>query len=252
MDKTRVLNIDIIDINEETLLQQFKQGILFTPNIDHLVKLQQDKEFYNAYQKADYVVCDSTVLKIFSSVLKKNRVKNVVPGSSFLPSFYYHHKDNPDIKIFLLGAAEGVALEAKRRINEKIGREIIVEAHSPSFGFENNEEECSQIVEMINNSTATVLVVGVGAPKQEKWLMKHIHRFEKIQIFMALGATIDFEAGNVKRAPKLIRRFALEWLYRIYQEPKRLWKRYLVEDMAFFSLIMKQAVGAYRNPFLEK
>ncbi len=249
MKKCRVLNIDILDINKEILLEQLNRGVLFTPNVDHLVKLQKDKEFYKAYQKADFVVCDSVVLKLFSFILRKNRIGNIVPGSSFFPSFYNYHKENSHIKIFLLGAADGVALEAKKRINQSVGRDIVVGAHSPSFGFEKDVLECNQIIEMVNNSLATVLVVGLGAPKQEKWIMKYKEQFDKIDIFLALGATIDFEAGNVKRAPMIFRRFALEWLYRICQEPKRLWKRYFVEDMSFFSLIIKQFIGIYKNPF---
>jgi UDP-N-acetyl-D-mannosaminuronic acid transferase (WecB/TagA/CpsF family) len=66
---------------------------------------------------------------------------------------------------------------------------------------------------------------------------------------MALGATIDFEAGNIKRAPKVFQKLGMEWLYRLLKEPKRLWKRYLIEDMTFFYYLVKQKLGRYKNPF---
>jgi N-acetylglucosaminyldiphosphoundecaprenol N-acetyl-beta-D-mannosaminyltransferase len=151
-----------------------------------------------------------------------------------------------------LGAAEGVAIKAMEKINAKVGRDIIVGAHSPSFGFEQNELECDTIVKLINNSEATVLVVGVGAPKQEKWIFKYKSQLKGVDLFMPLGATIDFEAGNVKRAPKIFQEFGFEWLYRLYKEPKRLWKRYLIDDMPFFYLIIRQKLGLYNDPFHNK
>jgi N-acetylglucosaminyldiphosphoundecaprenol N-acetyl-beta-D-mannosaminyltransferase len=249
MRKCRILNIDIADIHESTLLEQLNKGILFTPNIDHLVKLQTDLEFYNAYMQANFVVCDSKVLKLFSWFLANNKIRNVIAGSSFFPSFYNYHKDNQNIKIFLLGAASGVALKAQERINKKVGREIIVDTHSPSYGFEKSETECANIIELINQSKATVLVVGLGAPKQEKWIVKYKDQLTNVDIILALGATIDFEAGKINRAPMVIRKLALEWLYRILQEPKRLWRRYLIEDIRFFFLFFKQVIHVYKNPF---
>jgi exopolysaccharide biosynthesis WecB/TagA/CpsF family protein len=96
-----------------------------------------------------------------------------------------------------------------------------------------------------------VLAVGVGAPKQEKWICKYKDRFTHVKIFMAVGATIDFEAGVVQRSPKWMSKFGLEWLFRISADPKRLWKRYLLEDLPFFWLLLKQKLGLYRSPKLE-
>jgi exopolysaccharide biosynthesis WecB/TagA/CpsF family protein len=160
-----------------------------------------------------------------------------------------YHKDDADCKIFLLGAKEGVAAKAMERINAKVGRQIVVGAYSPSFGFEKNEEECKEIVNIINKSDANVVLVGVGAPKQEKWIMKWKHLMPGIKVWMALGATIDFEAGNVKRAPKIYQKLAMEWLYRFTREPKRLFHRYFVDDMKFFWYFGKQLLGIYKDPF---
>lgn len=248
METTRVLNIDIDLITRDDLLAQLKEGVLITPNLDHLIKLQKDKEFYNCYQKSEWVVCDSVILCWLSKLLKKS-VPEPIPGSSFFHSYYQYHKDDADCKIFLLGAREGVAALAQQKINDRVGREIVIGAHSPSFGFERKEDEINDIIDIINNSGANVVLVGVGAPKQEKWIMNYKERMPNVKVWMALGATIDFEAGVLKRAPNWIRKTGMEWLYRCFMEPKRLFRRYFIDDMKFFWYYAKQLLGVYKNPF---
>lgn len=249
MDKTRILNIDILNTTQRELLERLDEGVLITPNVDHLMKLQHDREFYDLYQQAEWVVCDSKILYQLSK-LAKHPLPEAIPGSSFFTAYYLHHKDDPDCKIFLLGAAEGIAKKAMERINEKVGRRIVVGAHSPSFGFEKHEDECEELVCIVNDSGANVLLVGVGAPKQEKWIMKYRDRMPNVKLFMALGATIDFEAGTLKRAPRLWQKVGMEWLYRMLKQPRRLFRRYILDDMPFFYLFAKQIFGMYKNPFM--
>lgn len=242
------LNSQIQVTTQKELLKNLNKGVLVTPNVDHLVKLQTDKDFYNVYQKAEWVVCDSKILYLMSKLLKEP-LPEAIPGSSFFTAFYEYHKDDPKCKIFLLGAAEGIADKAMKRINEKLGRNIVVGAHSPSYGFEKKEKECEELINIVNNSEANVVLVGVGAPKQEKWIMKYKDRMPNVDIWMALGATIDFEAGTLKRAPLIWQKYGMEWLYRCIKEPKRLFKRYFVDDMKFFYYFTKQLLGIYKNPF---
>lgn len=245
--KIRILNTDILSITKDTLLANLTKGVLITPNIDHLVKLQKDKEFYECYQKAEWVICDSKILYLASKLLNRS-FPEAIPGSSFFTAFYEYHKDNPDCKIFLLGATDGVAEEAMRKINTKVGRRIVVGAMSPSWGFEKNQDENENIYKTINESGANVVLVGVGAPKQEKWIFNNKDQMPKVEIWMALGATIDFEAGNIKRAPQIYQKLCIEWLYRLMQEPKRMFKRYFIDDLIFFWLFFKQLIGIYHNP----
>lgn len=251
MRKVNVLSIWIDNLFKTELLEKLKHGIVFTPNVDHLIKLQHDQEFFKAYCAADYKLCDSQIL-MYASRFLGTPIKEKISGSDFFPAFYTYHKNNQDIRIFLLGGEEGVARKAQARINRKVGRKIVVGAHSPSFGFENNEKECMEIVETINKSGATVLAIGVGAPKQEKWIYKYKDKLQNIKIFLAVGATIDFEAGNVSRAPKWMSDMGFEWLHRIMVEPRRLWKRYLVDDLPFLWLILKQKFNLYKMPLVEE
>jgi exopolysaccharide biosynthesis WecB/TagA/CpsF family protein len=247
MEKVNILNIHIDNLSQRELLEELQSGIVFTPNVDHLIKLQTDREFFRNYLSANYRVCDSQIL-MYASRFLGTPLKQKISGSDLFPAFYTYHKNNEDIKIFLLGAGKGVAKKAQDQINSKVGRNIIVESHSPSFGFENNDKECMEIVEMINRSSATVLAIGVGAPKQEKWICKYKNKLPKIKIFLAIGATIDFEAGNLKRAPKWMSYVGFEWLYRLVSEPQRLWKRYLLEGLPFFWLLLQQKLNLYNVP----
>jgi N-acetylglucosaminyldiphosphoundecaprenol N-acetyl-beta-D-mannosaminyltransferase len=248
MGSVKLLNAFIDNVSMVELLEKLTHGVVYTPNVDHLVKLQGDREFFDAYNSADFKTCDSKILFYISRLLG-SPFKEKISGSDLFPAFYNHHKYNQEIRIFLLGAREGVALGAQQKINAKVGRKIVVGTHSPSFGFEKDEQECDRIIEMINASGATVLAVGVGAPKQEKFIYKYRERFKHVKIFLAIGATIDFEAGNVARAPKWISDLGLEWFYRLVSEPRRLWKRYLVEGPTFFWFILMQAAHLYVNPF---
>jgi N-acetylglucosaminyldiphosphoundecaprenol N-acetyl-beta-D-mannosaminyltransferase len=252
MKVVNLLNVSIDNLSITELLERLdcEGGLVFTPNVDHLIKLQYDRDFYEAYKTSNYRVCDSQIL-IYASHFLGTPIKEKISGSDLFPAFYTYHKNNESIKIFLLGSAVGVASKAQEQINQKIGREIVIQAYSPSFGFEKNEEECEKIVELINQSGATVLAIGVGSPKQEKWLVKYRNKLTNIKILLGIGATIDFEAGCKPRSPKWMSQVGIEWVYRLLSEPRRLWKRYLIEGLPFFRLIVEQKLGSYKMPFLD-
>lgn len=250
LKSVRILNIDVTSITEAELLASLQGGMLVTPNVDHFVHLQSNRDFYLAYQQAEWVVCDSRIV-FFITKLFPESLPEAIPGSSFFRSYYTYHQNDPECRIFLLGAKEGVARKAMELINGRVGRTMVIGAHSPSFGFEKNETECTDIVDMVNRSGATVLVVGAGGIKQEIWLAKYRQRMPGVRLFMALGATIDFEAGNVRRAPMFLRKIGMEWMFRLLMEPKRMYRRYLINDPAFFGFIALQLLGLYREPFEE-
>ncbi len=251
MNKVKILNVEIDNVSQDELLAQMKHGVLVTPNVDQIVKMQSDREYYDIVRRAEWCVCDSKILYICAKLLG-TPLQEAIPGSSFFPAFYEYHKNDENCKIFLLGAMEGVAQKAMEHINKKVGRKIVVGAYSPSYGFEKKQEENERIFQMINDLGVNVVLVGVGCPKQEKWIDAHKTKMPGVDIWMALGATIDFEAGNIKRAPKIWRILYLEWFYRFLQEPRRMYKRYFVDDPIFFWYLLKQVLGKYENPFDSK
>lgn len=249
MKEVNLLNVSIQNITMSQLLEKLQNGgVVFTPNVDHLMKLQTNKQFYLTYQKADYIVCDSKML-IYASKFLGTPIQEKISGSDLFPAFYNYYKDDSKMKIFLLGGMGETAKIAQNKINSKVGRDIVVATYSPPFGFENDRQECQKIIELINHSGATVLGIGVGAPKQELWLEKFKDQLKNVKIFLAIGATINFEAGNMKRSPLWMSEIGFEWFYRLLSEPKRLWKRYLFDDLPFFWLVLKQKLRLYQNPW---
>lgn len=247
MSRIKILNVEVDNITQEELLAQLKKGVLVTPNVDDIMKHQRDEHFHKNASQADFVVCDSKIVLLASRLLG-TPLKEAIPGSSFFPRFCDYHK-NDDTRLFLLGAKEGVGEEAKRRINERVGRKIVVETYSPPFGFEKDEKECKHIIDTLRATSANVVLVGLGNPKQTNWIFKYKDQLPNIDIFLALGATIDFEAGNIKRAPKIFQKLAMEWFYRFLKEPKRMYRRYFIEDIPFFWYLGKQLLGLYKDPF---
>lgn len=242
--RVNILGTEIDNITASELLESLEKtgGLVVTPNVDHLIKLRKDQSFLAAYSMAEYCVCDSRIVQLASYFLGQP-IREKVSGSDFFPAFYQHHAHNPQVRIFLLGAQPGVAQIAQRKINAKVGRSIVVDVYSPPFGFEQDEAECQKIIERVNQSGATVLALGLGAPKQEKWLACHRNKLSSIKIFLAIGATIDFEAGHVQRSPKWVSEMGLEWLFRLGLEPKRLWRRYLIEGLPFFWFVLRQKLS---------
>lgn len=243
--KINILGIDFDNVSKQDLLSELKKGVIFTPNVDHLMKLRRDRTFASVYQQADYKICDSQIL-IYAARFLGKPLKAKLSGSDLFHWFCDYHRYNDDIKIFLLGGADGVAKKAQERINARIGREIVVGEYSPSFGFERKPEECQYILEMLVRSPANVVAVCLGAPKQEKWIAAHRDSLPNVDIFMAIGATVDFEAGVKPRAPKYASDIGLEWLYRLICEPRRLWRRYLLDGLPFIGLVLAEKLRQLR------
>ena len=251
MAQVNLLNLNIQNIRMLELIEKLQYGgVVFTPNIDHIMKLQKNYNFYQIYNKADYIVCDSKILMYVSKFLG-TPIQEKISGSDLFPAFYNYYRHDDTMKIFLLGGSEETVSIAQHKINAKVDRDMVVAAYSPPFGFEYDEQECQKIIELINDSGATVLGIGVGAPKQELWLNKFKHQLQNVKVFLAIGATINFEAGSMKRSPKWMSEIGLEWLFRLLSEPQRLWKRYLIDDLPFFWLVLLQKLRLYKNPWLQ-
>lgn len=246
--RSRLLNVWVDDLTMSQFLSELREGIVFTLNPDHLYHLQKNKQFYEAYRKADFITSDSKYV-YWGLKLIGRRIQEKVSGSDIVPSFCDHHARNADIKVFYLGAAPGIAQKALERTNARVGRELVVGAHSPSMNFVNDEQEISTVIGIVNASGANVLVVGLGAPKQEIWIATYRERMPNIKIYMGVGATIDYEADAVKRAPRWMTRNGIEWVYRITTEPRRYWRRYL-RDLLYFWWLAKDRFGKYKNPWV--
>ncbi|MHC6178767.1 WecB/TagA/CpsF family glycosyltransferase [Clostridium sp. JNZ X4-2] len=207
-----------------------------TPNVDHIVKLEKDNEFRKVYENADLILTDGKPLIWISKILK-TPIKEKISGSDLFPKVC-ELAAKKHYTVFLLGAAPGVAKKAAENLIIKYRGLDVVGTFSPDYGFEKDPKKINGVIDIVDNCKPDILAVGLGAPKQEKFICKYKNIF-KVPLSLAIGASIDFEAGNVKRAPKWMQRFGLEWFYRFLKEPKRMFKRYFVDDIKVIKLVCK-------------
>lgn len=214
-----------------------------TPNVDHIVQLETNERLHAAYRAASLVVVDGKPVAFAAKLLGKP-VPGTVPGSDLAPAIFDDtQKKNQPLKVFLLGAMPGVADRAKHNIERHWPCVKVVGTLSPVFGFEKDEKACAHICQTVNDSGAQLLLLGLGAPKQELWIERHASMLH-VNVALCIGATIDFLAGEKARAPLWMRNMGLEWLHRACTEPKRLAKRYLKDAVIFPRLIYKEWRGS--------
>ena len=224
-------------LNEiDKLIQKKICSYVVTPNVDHIVRLEKDEELQKVYKNASLILTDGKPM-IWISKWYKTPIKEKISGSDLFPRVC-QLAANKNYTMYLLGAAEGVADTAARNLMKKYPGLNIVGTYSPPFGFEKNEQEMNKIKAQIQDVHPDILIVGLGCPKQEKFMYYHCKELG-VPISFGLGASIDFEAGNIKRAPKWMSNHGLEWLYRFSKEPKRLFKRYFVDDIKIIQVARK-------------
>ena len=220
----------------EELIRKRANSYVVTPNVDHIVQLEKGGPLCDAYKNASLILCDGKPL-IWLSKWYGTPIKEKISGSDIFPRLCALAAEK-HYRLFFLGAKEGVALRAAEKLKEKFDGIQIVGTYSPPMGFDNNDYEMIKIEEMIKKADPHILIVALGCPKQELFMLKNKDRFN-VPISFGLGATLDFEAGNVKRAPRWMSNNGLEWAYRLMQDPKRLIKRYLWNDITIFKLAIK-------------
>lgn len=141
---------------------------------------------------------------------------------------------------FLYGGDAGVADALAARLRERFPGVQIVGAYTPPFRPLTPEED-GEIVRMIDDARPDIVWVGLSTPKQERWMAAH-HRRIAAPVMVGVGAAFDFHAGRKKQAPRWMRQSGLEWLFRLLQEPRRLWRRYLINNPTFIALVLLQAL----------
>ncbi len=243
-----MLNAYVHDLSMDDLVRDFDEGLLLTLHVDMIMKLQQDKEFYDILDQFDVITCDSQIM-YFSTKFLGTPVQERVSGSDYFPKFYMHHKDNLDMTVFLLGGKEGIADMAATNVNGKVGRDFIVGTYAPPFDYDNDEAEIDRMIEAVNASGATALLVGLGGGRQEKFIVKYRDRFTNVKLFLPLGGTIDYESGTFERPPVWITEWGFEWLYRLVKEPRARFHRYVIHEPPFVWAILKARLGLYKDPF---
>lgn len=241
--RVKFLNIYVDNLTMDEAVKEIDKLIckknhsyVVTPNMDHIVLIEKDTLFKEVYNHADLILTDGKPL-IWISKINGTQIKEKVSGSDLFPCICELAAKN-GYKIFILGAAEGVADKAAKNLTMKFPGLNIVATYSPPMGFETDENLIQNIIDMINKAETDILAVALGSPKGEKFIYK-IKEMINASLSISIGATIDFEAGNIKRAPKWMSDHGLEWLYRVTQEPKRLIKRYWNDAVSIVPIIRR-------------
>ncbi len=238
------VGIDTLSMNEaiaafQLLIAKRQPSLVCNLNVDICMKIQRDAELRAVFQAADLVLVDGTPM-MWAARFLGSPLPGRVSGSDFVPAFC-QVAAREGYRLFLLGAAPGIADWAQRWLESRNPGLNIVGTYAPPFGFERDERENARIIRMVGQAVPDVLFAAFGPAKQEKWLF----RFRKdlqVPVCMGVGSSFDYLAGRLKRAPKWMQRWGLEWAFRLAQEPRRLWRRYLVEDPPFVYHVVRQGL----------
>jgi N-acetylglucosaminyldiphosphoundecaprenol N-acetyl-beta-D-mannosaminyltransferase len=207
-----------------------------TPNVDFLVKAQRDNELRMILIHADLVLCDGKPI-VWASHLLGGVLASRVAGSDLIPLLLQRSAEK-GWRIFLLGGSPDVAAEAARRIGVSYPTLPEVGHYSPPYG-PLDEMDNEGILEQIRSARPDVMLVCFGCPKQEKWISRNLRSLE-VPVVIAAGATVDFLAGSMVRAPVWMQRAGFEWIFRLLQEPRRLARRYADDLLHFLPAVLRQ------------
>lgn len=187
---------------------------IYTPNSEIMMAAQRDPQLRSIMLDADMLTADGAGVVLASRILGHG-VPEKVSGFDLVCELFksYAHKG---MRCFLLGSAPGVAQEAAKNISADYPG-LIVAGWQDGYFSEDQDEE---ITNTINEANADILLVAMGAPKQEKWMFSHKDRLN-VKVCIGVGGTVDILSGKSKLAPDFFRRNGLEWLYRLCKEPKR-------------------------------
>lgn len=246
----RIGNVDFDNVTmEETVArivemtrQTDRPRLVCTGNLDHLAVLDRDPDFTAIYRSADLVLADGMPVVWLSHLAGGAPLKERVAGSDL---FWELGRASAEtgIRLFFLGGAEGAADRAAEAVRRRYPGAVICGTYCPSFEAFSTGEEQERIRQAICKATPDVLMVGLGAPKQEKWIAANKH-LVGVPVSIGVGGSFEMACGMIPRAPKWMHGIGLEWVHRMAQEPGRLVKRYLGRDVPFLIRLVGATLAA--------
>jgi len=239
--KTNILDVPIDVVTREEalnkLLQYLKNDsksnhLLITPNPEMVMRARKDAEFMEIIKKADLVVPDGIGV-VMASKLNKEKIKERVAGCDLIFSLFESDKRD-ELTCYIVGGKPGVAEIAKKNIEARYTGVKVVGLHDGYF----DDEKEKKILEEIKNLKPKLLLVGLGFPRQEKWIYKHKKNLP-VCMSAGVGGSIDVMAGVVKRAPEIYRKLGLEWFYRLMCQPQRIFRMMILPVFVLHVLLYK-------------
>ena len=243
MNKQPFLNTYVNNVSMNETLQEIcrlvdtkTKSYIVAINVDVIIKIENDVYLKKITDNASLTLVDGKPLMWIAKWYKRP-IKEKISGSDLVPELC-KVAAKKGYSLFIIGGAEGVADKAKKNLERDIEGINVLGTYSPALGFENNKDELEKINSMISILHPDIVIACFGCPKQEKWIYENYLKYDGT-VSICAGATVDFLAGNISRAPKWMSNHGFEWLYRFFQEPKRLFKRYFIEDIKILKLIRK-------------
>lgn len=219
----------------EGLVTAGRGGLVVTPNVDHVVIAERHAEFREAYAAAALSLADGMPI-LWAARLLGSPLPEKVSGSDLLLPLVERAAARR-WRVYLLGAGPGVAEEVARRLRQGLGVDV-VGTDAPQVRLDGGPDQSLAALARIREARPDLLLLALGAPKQEVWAHRHREALGRA-VVVGVGAGLDFVAGRVPRAPRWMSRAGLEWLYRLVREPRRLWRRYLVDDRRFVAVVWR-------------
>lgn len=202
-----------------------------TGNLDHLCQLEQDAAFRAIYDKADLVLADGAPVVWLSHLSRTGPLCERVAGSDLFWELS-RAAAATGTRLFFLGGSEGSAAAAADAVRKRFPGVQICGTYCPPFDVFGTPEEETRIQRLIRDAAPDILFVGLGAPKQEKWIAANKNLIG-VPVSIGVGGSFEMACGIARRAPVWMQKSGLEWSYRLAQEPKRLWNRYMGRDLPY-------------------
>lgn len=223
-----------------TELEAHRGGWVITPNLDHLRRAQGDAEFKSLVDKGTLIVADGMPL-IWASRLAGTPLPERVAGSSLVSTVARAAAEHGR-SLFLLGGNEGVADTAAEKLGNSYPNLTVAGTFCPAFGFEKDANELNRILTMLQDARPDIVYVGLGSPKQER-LIDQMREALPQTWWLGIGISLSFLAGDVQRAPRWVQKMGIEWVHRLFQEPRRLFRRYLIDGLPFGIRLLFHGIG---------
>jgi N-acetylglucosaminyldiphosphoundecaprenol N-acetyl-beta-D-mannosaminyltransferase len=240
--RLRIGELDVDSVTFEEALERIAElvdggdgGAVFTPNVDHVVKAESDVDFRLAYSRASLCLADGVPI-LWAARLLGSPLPEKVSGSDLVLPLARLAAERR-WRVYLLGGSPGVAAEAGVKLSRELGVDV-VGTDSPLVHEDGTTDQAEQALRRLAATKPHLVLVALGAPKQERFIDRYRDRLRPA-VAMGVGGSLDFMVGRVRRAPAWMSRAGLEWLFRLGQEPRRMWRRYLIEDPRFVAIVAR-------------
>lgn len=242
--RVRIGNVPIDRVTFEGALDEIlamvargEGGTVVTPNVDHVVLAHENAAFARAYERASLSLVDGMPVLWASRLLGEPLPEKISGSDLVLPLLARAEKKR--LRVFFFGGAPGSAEKAREAVKSRFPELVVAGIASPMVRLEDPEDFHAAMADAIKQASPDLVLLGLGAPKQELFAERIRDRVAPA-VLLSVGASIDFLAGTVPRAPEWMSSRGLEWLYRLTREPKRLWRRYLLRDPKFLAIVARQ------------